>query len=486
MKKMIIIPPYKYLIAVFGIAGCLFVAGCKNYLDIPLPVDKISGSSAFTNDKSCAATLNPIFAALADGSHFDGTGIGFKTGLYTDELTNYAVSELNTSIYSSVVTPGQVSDIWTAFYAQIYRLNLSLEGISSSTALLNHRDQWLGEAYFLRALTHFYLTNIYGDIPLVLTSDYRSNNVIKRSPQDQVYAQVIEDLKKAESLLPETYSDVSGSTTEDRGRPNKGAAKALLARVYLYTSQWQAASDKASEVISQTGLYELAPLADAFAVAGNKESIITLAPVSTNPIAPYVKDRNIYVAGLTAAEIPAGRTITSFGVNGALSKSLLGSFEPGDQRFTQWIFPAYQVTGADTVKYFIPFKYKSRVNGEEYEVVLRLAELYLIRAEAKAELNDPGGAKTDLNLIRHRAGLGETPATTKEAIINAILRERRVELFSEEGHRFFDLRRRKLLDEVMAVEAPLKNGSWQGTQQFWPIAPAEILANPNLTQTPGY
>ncbi|MDO5969574.1 RagB/SusD family nutrient uptake outer membrane protein, partial [Flavivirga aquimarina] len=122
-------------------------------------------------------------------------------------------------------------------------------------------------------------------------------------------------------------------------------------------------------------------------------------------------------------------------------------------------------------------------NSEEYPVVFRLAEQYLIRAEARAELGKISEAQSDLNVIRNRAGLGNTTASTKEALRDAILDERQVELFTERGHRWFDLKRR---GEAADVLAPLKP-SWQDTDVLFPIPESELLLNPNLLpQNDGY
>jgi len=119
-------------------------------------------------------------------------------------------------------------------------------------------------------------------------------------------------------------------------------------------------------------------------------------------------------------------------------------------------------------------------------MLLRLAEQYLIRAEARAQLNDIKGAATDLNVVRTRAGLGATAAANQTDMVGAVLQERRVELFTEPGHRFFDLKRTGTIDAVMGAAAPLKGGNWASFMQYWPIPTADILADPNLTQTPGY
>jgi hypothetical protein len=140
-------------------------------------------------------------------------------------------------------------------------------------------------------------------------------------------------------------------------------------------------------------------------------------------------------------------------------------------------------------KYFFPYKYRSAtLNSQvtEYFMVLRLAEQYLIRAEARAQLNDIGGAQTDLNTIRTRAGLPGTNATNIASLLAAIMQERRIELFSELGHRWYDLKRTNSLNSVMAIATPLKGGTWEITDELYPLPLLEIERNINLTQNFGY
>ena len=115
--------------------------------------------------------------------------------------------------------------------------------------------------------------------------------------------------------------------------------------------------------------------------------------------------------------------------------------------------------------------------------MLRLSEQYLIRAEARARQGDLIGAKDDLNVIRNAAGLGNTTVATDVAIIDAVLRERRVELFTEYGHRFFDLKRYGKVDSILSVVKP----GWDATDILLPLPETELLVNPNLLpQNPGY
>ena len=123
-------------------------------------------------------------------------------------------------------------------------------------------------------------------------------------------------------------------------------------------------------------------------------------------------------------------------------------------------------------------------------MVLRLAEQYLIRAEAEVNGagNGLGGAISDINAIRNRAGLPATTASTPAQVMAAIMQERRIEFFAEWGHRWLDLKRTGRVDSVMTIATPLKNAGtkWQSFQQLYPIPANERAFDPNLTQNPGY
>lgn len=475
-------------IFVICLLASILATSCKKYLTIPLPVDKISGSSAFTNDKSAAALISHVLGNLVTSQAFDGEGIGFSAAEYSDELTNYSLKADNVAFYTNVVTNNLTGKYWTSFYTHIYNCNLAIEGISASTSIINYKNQWIGEALFLRAFLHFSLTNLYGDVPLVTSSDFRVNNTLGRTPKSEVYKQIIADLLQAKSLLSTDYRNATGVTTTSRSRPNQMAATALLARVYLYAGEWAKAEEQANILIANTATYELPTPAQTF-LAASKETIWSFA-VAPTEAEPYVRDYRIYYNNVPAVLVPPA-TLNSLGIYAILSPSLVSSFETEDQRLTAWaskttttaIPPALPQT------YYLMAKYKSRVNGIENIVMLRLAEQYLIRAEARAQLNNVLGAnsaQSDLNAVRGRAGLTGTPAITSTEMLAAIAKERRIELFTEHGHRFFDLKRTGTIDAVMSVAAPLKGGTWTSQKQIWPIPANDILANPNLTQAPGY
>ncbi|HEU4553876.1 MAG TPA: RagB/SusD family nutrient uptake outer membrane protein [Chitinophaga sp.] len=459
--------------------AALLTGGCKKYLDLPLPLSTIAGSSAYTTDKSSAAVLNGIYARLMGAPQlFDGSGIGFSTSLYADELQSIGdPTSADRVYYQNAVQSDNTGALWTLLYKQLYTTNLVIEGVTpTTTATLRYRSQWLGEAYFIRALLHFYLVNLYGDAVIVTSSDYAVNNSLPRSTPQDVYVQIIKDLQQAQSLLTDEYKDGNGLTTTERGRPNKAAATALLARVYLYTKDWANAETQASLVIAQP-VFSLPRPADVF-LHTSLETVYALAPLANS----WVRDYNVYNNGMPAI-VPA---FPASNISVAMSSSLVNAFEPGDERLVTWARKATD-TAAAPVSYYFPDKYKSRTNGDEYIVMLRLAEQYLIRAEARVRLNKLTAAKQDLDAVRARAGLGGVTAAGADALLDAIMKERRTELFTEEGHRLFDLRRTGRLNAVMTPLTPQKGGAgWQPFMQWWPIPTNDIFANPHLTQTEGY
>lgn len=466
---------------------CLFVlictTGCKKYLEIPLPVDQVSAGAPYTNDNGTAAVLNNILGEISSSSAFTTqTGFPLRSGLYTDELLNATPATDYVAYYLNGLQGTNTGAIWSGLFEHLYAINLAVEGISNaSPTALTKRDQWLGEALFLRALMHFYLVNLFGDVPIVTSSDIRINNATGRSPVSEVYAQIIADLKEAQNLLSTEYRNADGlATATDRARPNKLAATAFLARVYLYMKDWANAEAQATTLINNTATFQLVPPAQTF-LASSKEAIWALAPPTPGN---FVRDAGAYI-------ITAGRTPFQSSLVASLSLSLINAFEAGDTRFTNWVgtsnVPASGSVPATTYYYANKYKVKNNVaTPAEYLMVFRLAEQYLIRAEARVWRNDLNGAKADVDAVRARAGLTGTTAATDDLLKDAIINERRIEFFTEWGNRLFDLRRTNKLDAIMTLEAPKKGAIWSSFKQWWPILTNDTQVNLNLQQTPGY
>lgn len=453
-------------------------SGCKKFIEVDPPGTFTNATVVFSDNGTATAVLTGVYIKLSyDPFNTGVTSLSVLPELSGDNLITTANDVQYLGYYQNALDAqysGSSTNYWNEIYPIIYTLNSAIEGLNQSNSLSpNVKQQLLGESHFMRAFCYFYLTNLFGDIPLVLSSDYLINSQLSKNKSSDVYAQIISDLKTAEGLLHEDYLDISLKTsTLDRVRPNKASATALLARVYLYNKQYDLAEATASLVI-QNGKYKLIALSDVF-LKNSMETIWALQPVTAGE---NTKAARFYVLPNTGPNESAQPTY--------LSNFLLTQFETNDQRRQQWIS---QVT-VDGKTYAYSAKYKVILQDapvSEFPIVLRLSEQFLIRSEARAQQNKLNEAKDDLNSIRNRAGLANSLASSKEEILTAILKEKQVELFTEWGHRWFDLKRSGKINEVMAVVAPTKKGTWNSNWQLYPIPQSEIDKNKKLIQNPGY
>jgi hypothetical protein len=454
----------RYILPLLLLTG---FSACKKYVDVPPPQDQLPAEAAFTNDKTATATMAGLYSDM-NGYNYSFANVlaSFMPAMSADEFY-YAFTSFDAFKLNSLTSDNSyVSILWSQPYTYIYHVNAVYEGVAASSSLSPVvKAQLLGEARFMRAFFYFYLVNYFGDVPLVLDTDARKNSSLPRTPAAQVYEQIITDLLEAVDKMPEEYP------VSERIRPNKAAAKALLSRAYLYTGKWSEAETMAGEVIGDSQYQLLTDLTTVF-LKTSREAIFQLAAVNTVTGA----------GGMNTWEgfniVPATATARSYY---ALYQPLLDAFEAGDLRKANWT-KSYVVTGTT---FYCPLKYRSRLITPvaEYSTVLRLAEVYLIRAEARAQQNKLAASIEDLDAIRHRAGLDPLDDNlSKDQLLLAVEQERRVELFGEWGHRWLDLKRTNRADAVLA---PIKT-AWQSTDVLYPIPVSATRTNVNLTQNPGY
>lgn len=454
---------YYYLgIALIGVFQIVCVS-CDS-VAVDSPDFQMTTPSVFNDDASAESAMIGIYSRMMRSSGFASGGIQsvtFLAGLSSDELTNYSF-DMNQGEFASnailATNSWNESSLWKEAYQYIYSSNAILEGVGSSDGVsLEKSRQIQGEALFIRAFCYFYLVNLYGDLPLATTTDYKVNSILIRSDTSIIYDQIIRDLILAFEWLPSEYLVVG-----ERTRPIKWTASALLSRVYRHLGNWEKAEGHATTVIDEN--YYLAENMDKVFLRDSPEAIWQLQPV---------------VSGLNTREgsmfILAQRPNLV-----TLSSNLVEAFEDGDLRRTSWI--GNYTDGTNEFYYSYKYKVRSGTVISEYSMVMRLAEQYLIRAEARAQLGNLSGAKMDLNMIRNRSGLSNTIANSQEEIIIAIENERRVELFTEWGHRWLDL---KLMGKADAVLGPLKP-EWSISSLLYPIPQSELKINPNIVQNPGY
>ncbi|PWV47092.1 RagB/SusD family nutrient uptake outer membrane protein [Chitinophaga sp. S165] len=461
--------------------------GCKKLLAVDPPGNSLNAANVFTTDATAIAVVTDIYAGLSaqniNQQNQAITSLSLYGGLSADEITLFDNSNSFLQPYFTndvISTTGSL--LWNNAYQIIFKLNAAIEGLDQSTSITPVvKQQLLGEAKFMLGFLYFHLVNLYGDVPLVLNTDYIEIARMSRTPSSKVYDAIIEILTEAKQLLSADYlkSDLVGSYSagsEERIRPTKWAAAALLSRAYLYIKNYASAAAQASEVIGATSYYGLLPDLTAVFKKNSRDSIWQLQPIGNNANA-NTGEGKIFVLPNT------GPSASGYPVY--LNTDLVNAFESGDLRREQWVKSVS--VGPNTYSY--PYKYQVgnvSATTQEYSTVLRLSELYLIRAEAKTYLNDVSGAQSDLNLVRKRAGLGDTPADDQHTLVTAILKERRVELFTEWAHRWMDLKRTGTIDVVMSVATPQKGGTWQSYKALLPIPEDELRKALNLRQNPGY
>lgn len=440
----------------------LCITGCKKLVQVGEPDDSLTTTAVFSNDSLAQAAVAGLYIKImASPKLFLNGGISLYPALSADELQRPSLN-LEDQFYINSISPNNSivnSNLWKAAYAYIYQCNICIEGLKKSTGVSEAlKKQLLGEVQFVRALCYHYLVNLFGNVPLALGTNADVNAMLSRSPVEQVYQQIAADLTAASEEL----TDDKPNTT-----PTKYAAQALLARVYLYMKQWSKAAGMASAVINSNHFSMVGDLNKVFKY-DSKEIIFEWIPLG---------DRMNSAEGFIF--VPASLNQKP---NYWLSEDLLDAFEPGDLRRSKWV---NSVT-IGTTTYNYPFKYQVYTSPppiREYNVVLRLAEQYLIRAEAYAQLNRIDSAVIDLNTIRIRAELPVFSTTiSADTCLHKIERERRIELFAEWGHRWFDLKRTSRTNVVLST----KGSSWSTDDQLYPIPATELNFAPNLEQNPGY
>jgi tetratricopeptide (TPR) repeat protein len=460
-----------FLKSAFLAVTLLVAASCAQKLEVQ-PLQSVDAVSALTTSGDVTGALIGAYDGIQSVNVYGGA-FQYIPDLLGDngEIRFAGTFSSHIEIYNKAMTSNntQVTATWNASYNAINRTNNVLANLSKVTEATRNRVE--GEARCLRAMVYFELVRLYaktwgdGDptsnpgVPLVLTPtkivDPTPSDIaalaIRRNSVAEVYAQVIDDLTKAESLLPDNNNYYA----------NKALAAGMLSRVYLMQQEYAKARDAANRVIA-SGLYPLmgdwTSLFNNFLNTGSSQNppeYIFMVRVTEQD---GVSDLNTFY-GLTLSSVPntAGRNDI------LILNRHLQLYERGDVRGT---FFVREGRGVSTLKY---------VDRFGNVPVMRLAEMILTRAECNFRLRTAVGdtPENDVNIIRQRVGLA--PLTT--LTLDAILRERKLEL-AFEGFLLHDLKR---------TRRPVSNTlPWNSPKLILPIPQRETDANPNLTQNEGY
>lgn len=443
-----------------------FMVSCEKMIDVDLPQNQIPSEQVFEDVQTTDAALATLYSGLWDNSPLAGDQTGKLLGAYTDDLSYYASTSTNgiLELYQNTHTDSNaaVYSYWASSYQKIYMANAIIEGVEKSHSLPTaDKNRIKGESLLIRSIMFYYLQQIYGDIPLPLTTDYYINKVLSKTNSNEALAKIEADLKTVINLISDDYRNA------ERIFPNKKVAQLMLAKVYMAQStptKWEEAEIILKNII-QSPLYTFQnDITKVFTKAGT-HILWQLKPKNSGDA---VKEASIYYF--------TGAAPSSF----ALSQDLVNAFSLVDTRKQSWM-ASVTVNGN---MWYRAEKYKNRSNNTtEYSIVFRLEEVYLLLAETLTQQGKLVEALPYLNKTRQRAGLHAIIApVSNEDLLTEILSENRREFFTEFGHRFFDLKR---LSKLQALQDTKPN--WKEFHRVFPIPQKEVLLNPNLNpQNAGY
>lgn len=493
---------------------------CDSVLN-PDPIGIQTVDATFTDFAGTLSAVNGIYAALSGGNLYRGN----NNLLFMDYKSDDVIGSMSRSVgtaysvldYFELAPDNPASfGLWDDLYRMIYRSNIVIErtpavnipfGQNRNSAGLSFKDQFIGEAKFMRAFAYFNLVRIFGDVPLHTTEIKSPNQVnISRTAVAQVYAQIEEDLIEAANLLPPTYSG-SGAGNE-RGRVTRWSALAMLADVQLTQQKFADARTTALTVINQSNLGLNPNYSDNFVARGGQEnspeSLFEIQFANLGATVGTAALGNNYGFIMDATTVINGGAVSLAGYRPTdnedtenepgFTGGLIQSYEVGDLRrdvnFTRG-------PGATGTPKWLTWKHHIVGTGSAGQVnfpVYRMAEVYLIYAEAQNELSGPDELAYDIvNQIRRRAfGLPLNEVSDKDfsgmnqsSFREALREERRREL-AMENKRWFDVQRYgfEFADRVLRVNQ--LRTDFNRNKMLMPIAQIEILNNPLLVQNPGY
>jgi hypothetical protein len=477
----------------FLVLTILLTSCSQDFLD-KAPQSELAAGS-LTTAADAESILNGAYNAVPDYFSYSNffTTEGMSDNTYINGDNNVEQPLENFTFTSS---NGEVQLSWKELYKHITAANTAIDNVTpindSKWDGTNRKEQILAEATFLRAHAYYWLVTSWGDVPLILTATNGGNYYPARTSADLVYAQIIKDLKYAEGILGDTpYHN-------DNGRATKGAARALLAKTYAQLGDYANCVLYCNKVIS--GPYSLvSDYSKLFGLANKNttESIFEIqVPSNGSPYAVWKIN------------------VISYGPNDNWPKRQIGSYDltkafndAGDNGARYNSTFNWKVTGASfnmpfnawdptkAIPFCGKFSYSDTWTNGDNLVMIRLADIILLAAEANVQLGKLPEATILLNQIRTRAGLANTIAITKTELALAVLKERRLELVYERT-RWNDLKRAdangviKIVDVMNGqVNSSLQNLNYnmQTFQKLLPIPIADIQVNANLLpQNPGY
>lgn len=488
----------------FAVSTLLYTSSCQKFTDLT-PVSIATSANAYNTAQDAEGALIGVYESFRSQEYYVWDNVVLSDVISDnyyaggDDINIIAIDNLNLLPDD----PRFLKD-WGSLYNAILKANIVLDKVpnikDAKLDVGNRRSQILGEATFLRAYNYYQLVSLWGGVPLItwsITSTEPSATNIPKSTEEEVYAQIIKDLEFAANNLPDKYD---GDISISKARATKGAANAMLAKVYAQkpVKDYAKVLQYCNAVINSPIGYKLLSNYD-YLFDGNH----------------YNNDESILEAQFTGTAggngnygssllLPPSITIDTWRKFVVPSHDLINAFDAaGDavRKKSSFIYesaPWIDQYWGNTINYVIPFAYKWRSksgwdNSTSRQYMLRLADIILLKAEAMNELGQPAAdIQAVLLPIRQRAGLGNVTATSQADLRTAILNERRLEL-AQEAQRWNDLKRYGVAVQTMnnLVEIDLRtntktNYNMTATKLLLPIPQQELNRNSKLVQNPGY
>lgn len=467
----------KKIINKYSVILALLVFGC-NTLDQE-PQSQISTEAAFATPNSAQGTVNGMYNVLQDV-------YSWRVQLLPDVISDVSQqidtwdALINLDEFSVTPDNSEIEDFYAILYKVVDISNSIIANVSNVPGLSDAlKNDYMGQAYAARGIAYFNLARFWGGIPGVYGTlgvpirtepsiGINESSYAARATLDETYAQARQDLEAGLNLMPETHSGI-----DLRAKLAKPAARAMLARLHLYLKEYDKAADYATQVIGDANYSLVKPYSDIFTKKNTEESIWELQYTVTDNSGLY----NWYFPASAGAR---GGTA----LHNAFYADI--SADPQDSRYK--MTAARETTSKKTVYY--PTKWATP-NDDNNVQAIRIAEMYLIRAEARilGTTVDIAGAQADIDAIRDRAGLGPTTAATVPDLMDEIMDQRKKEFFAE-GHRWFDLirtgRALTTLTGLVRSEGSSVYSLSNLNQTVFPFPNKTRQVNPNLVQNDAY
>lgn len=438
---------YKRTRQALAITAALFALfSCKkSFIDLK-PISNQTTANFFKTVADFQQGVNAIYDGLQSQQTY-GKSYYYLMEVRSDNTDIFdrgalAGSASQIDYFTEVTTNNFISDAYAGSYVIIARANAVLDKVQGANIPDSSKNQFRGEALFLRSLAYFNLVRLYGAVPLVVkTETIAQTQADKRNHVTEVYTQIEGDLKTAASILPATYPNAA-----DQGRVVAAAANALLGKIYVTEKKWSDAVNTLTPLVGKFSL--LTNYADLYnaANAQNAENIFSVR--YKKGLSP--SEGNTYFTDMAPVTIYLNGTVYGGSNNNRPTRDLVTAYETGDKRFAASLDTVYFTSATATrkgnyIKKYLDLPGATGDEGNSFPV-LRYAEVLLLLAEAKNEIAyDPSSATGSpfyyLNLVRDRAGLTARTAadlTSQDNFRDAIFHERRVEL-AFENDRWFDL-----------------------------------------------